>query len=346
VRYYTSLFHGKIYLFDKAALVGSSNLTDGGLRFNREATIRLNEPDDVEIIEELRTLFNELWVAAPVLTAEKLVTFSEAHKRFKPIGNPDALIGDTVGRAEPPSIKVINRKDKAKGIYLESLRRKVSEYRIAFNEVQTLLEENQIHRSELRGIGAENETGLFLNWVRLTHAVGDESWKGAQLRSEDVRRGQILDLGREWSTVERDRVAKEFFEWLRRVRTVFASGDSIDVASDEELTDAILAIHAFHDQYRFTDGGVSYLPTTFWHENDNDVAAVKGALKYLLYGGGEFVERLHDFLYAEHYKVKSFGLSSALELYGTIKPSDYPPVNGRTAKALRYLGFDVRAGMS
>ncbi len=84
----------------------------------------------------------------------------------------------------------------------------------------------------------------------------------------------------------------------------------------------------------------------FWNENDNDIADVKRALKYLVYGGGEFVERLHDFLYDQSYKVKSFGLSSALELYGTVKPNDYPPVNGRIAKALRYLGFNVRGGMN
>ena len=32
----------------------------------------------------------------------------------------------------------------------------------------------------------------------------------------------------------------------------------------------------------------------------------------------------------------------ALELYGTIRPTECPPINGRMAKALRYLGFDVR----
>jgi phosphatidylserine/phosphatidylglycerophosphate/cardiolipin synthase-like enzyme len=101
VRYYTNLFHGKVYLFDKAALVGSSNLTDGGMRFNREATIRLDEPDDVETIEELRALFAELWDSAPVLTTERLKCFTDAYERFKPAGNPDALIGDAVGRAEP-----------------------------------------------------------------------------------------------------------------------------------------------------------------------------------------------------------------------------------------------------
>ena len=39
VRYLTHRFHAKIYIFDDAALVGSSNLTDGGLVANREATL-------------------------------------------------------------------------------------------------------------------------------------------------------------------------------------------------------------------------------------------------------------------------------------------------------------------
>ncbi len=184
VRYYTHLFHGKLYLFDNAALVGSSNLTDGGLRFNREATIRLDEPDDVETIEELRRLFAELWDSAPTLTTEKLKRFTEAYERFRPTGNPDGLIGDAVGKAEPPSIKVVSRKNNSKRIYLERLRRQVSEYRTAFNEVQRLLEENQLHRAELGGIGAANEINLFLNWARLTYASGDESWKEAPLSSE------------------------------------------------------------------------------------------------------------------------------------------------------------------
>jgi hypothetical protein len=69
-------------------------------------------------------------------------------------------------------------------------------------------------------------------------------------------------------------------------------------------------------------------------------------LKYLVHGGGEFVERLHDVLYKSASKIKSFGLSCSLELYGTVKPKDYPPVNGRIAKALRYPGFNVRGGMN
>jgi hypothetical protein len=35
-----------------------------------------------------------------------------------------------------------------------------------------------------------------------------------------------------------------------------------------------------------------------------------------------------------------------LTLFGTAKPKDYPPVNGRITKALRYVGVNVRGGMN
>ena len=64
-------------------------------------------------------------------------------------------------------------------------------------------------------------------------------------------------------------------------------------------------------------------------------------MKYWAHGGGDFAERLHDVLYDRAMKLALFAESCALELYGTIKPQDFPPINGRIVKALRYLGFDV-----
>ena len=75
IRYFTSRFHAKIYVFDRGALLGSSNLTDGGLRSNREAVILLDQDDDADDVDEIRALFVELWNAALVLTPEKLDGF-------------------------------------------------------------------------------------------------------------------------------------------------------------------------------------------------------------------------------------------------------------------------------
>ncbi len=110
-----------------------------------------------------------------------------------------------------------------------------------------------------------------------------------------------------------------------------------------DLIEGLMSLHAFSEQTRFVKKG--NLPDAFWKENDGNVEKVKQTLRYLVHGGGEFIDRLHDVLYDPTRKLGYFGLFCALELYGTIRPEDCPPINGRMAKALRYLGFDVRGNI-
>jgi hypothetical protein len=344
IRYLTHRFHAKIYISDTAALVGSSNLTDGGLRSNREATIRLDQPDDLDAIVELRALFSELWEFAQVLTADKLKTFTETYHRVKQSGpGPDGLIEAAVGRAEPINVNVGSKTRKSERIFLEQLCRQVYEqYRPSFNEVTKLLEENKFRRPELEDLGAANETNRFLNWVRLTYAPGEEAWEAAPKRTQDERRAEILRLGREWTKTDQDKIPTDYIDWLHRVQEIFGTSSGIDAASKEELSEGLLSTHAFSEQARFVKGGRPNLPGAFWHANNEDVGKAKRTLKHLVHGGGDFIERLHDVLYDRSRKLAYFGMFCALELYGTIKPQDCPPMNGRMAKALRYLGFDVR----
>ncbi len=216
-----------------------------------------------------------------------------------------------------------------------------SQYRPAFNKVTELIEAQAFRRPELADVGVANETNLFLSWVRLTYAPG-ESWESATLRSEDGRRDEICALGAEWTTTAKSKVAKKYKEWLHRVKAVFASRASIQEASKEELTAGLMSIHAFYDQLQFAKGGTANLPGRFWGANNHDVAKVKKTLIFLLHGDkGDFTRRLHDVLYDSSRKLRFFGKFCALELYGTVKPDECPPLNGRIAKALRYVGFDV-----
>lgn len=63
-----------------------------------------------------------------------------------------------------------------------------------------------------------------------------------------------------------------------------------------------------------------------------------------MHGEGDFAERLHDVLYDRGYKIALFGRFTALELFGTLRPDLCPPMNGRMAKTLRFIGFDVPGG--
>jgi hypothetical protein len=345
VRYFTHRFHAKIYLFNDEALIGSSNLTDGGLRSNREATICVDMPED---LDELRTLFSELWESAQVLTNEKLAAFtniSESVKRPWPDSNP--RIEAAVGRAEPINSSVQSRKQTTERMFLEDLRREVYEqYRPSFSEVTNILGENGFRRPELGSVGPAYGTNRFLNWVRLTYVSGDDAWQSAPFRPTDDRRSEILRLGREWAETESDRsqIPEEYLDWLGNVLVAFGTRDSVDAASKESIMKGLLSVHAFSEQSRFVKGGTPNLPTAFWKANNQDLDKVKGTIAYLIYGTGDFIQRLHDVLFEPARKLGYFGRFCALELFGTVRPDECPPMNGRTAKALRYLGFNVHTG--
>jgi hypothetical protein len=166
IRYFTGRrFHAKNYISDEAALVGSSNLTDGGLRLNREAMISLDHEHDYDAIDDLRTFFSELWQFAEELTPEKLTTFERKFNELKRPGpDPDSLIAAAVGEAEPPNINVASAKKTSPQLFLKQLQHLVyGQYRPAFNYVTDILQEKSFRRPELADVGIANETNLFLS---------------------------------------------------------------------------------------------------------------------------------------------------------------------------------------
>lgn len=344
VRYLTGRFHAKIYIFDDAALLGSSNLTDGGLYSNREAVICLDQPDDEDAIEDVRSLFLELWDAGHVLTTEVLVKFAKAHadaKRGRP--DQDKEIEEAIGKAEPPNINVASHEKSKERIFLEGLRQLVYEqYRPAFNEVTSILDGHGFRRSDLADVGIANETNRFLNYVRLAHVIGDDAWRSAPLRNAEDRSSQIIIYGQEWVNAADSKVPEDYAAWLQTVRAIFGTRESLGNASKEEVTAGLMSLHAFIEQLRFVKGGKVNLPPEFWKRNNNDLSRVKDCLMYLLHGPGDFIQRLHDLIYDPNRKLALFGRFCALELYGTIFPEECPPMNGRMAKALRFLGYDVK----
>lgn len=344
VRYLTSRFHAKIYIFDDTALLGSSNLTAGGLFANREAVICLDQPDDTDAVEDIRALFVELWDAGQVLTREKLDEFAKVQAAIKKrVGDPEKEIESAIGKAEPPNIRVESHEKSKERLFLESLRQLVYEqYRPAFNEVTGILTANNFRRGDLADVGIANETNRFLNYVRLTHAQGDDAWQTAPLRNPDERRTLIVGFGKEWIAAANNKVPQDYAAWLRTVRHVFGTREAIQEAAKDEITDALMSLHAFIEQSRFVKGGATNLPIEFWKRNNDDLTLVKSTLAHLLHGPDDFIKRLHDVLYEPSRKLALFGRFCALELFGTVFPELCPPMNGRMAKALRFLGFDVK----
>jgi len=338
IRYYTSRFHAKIYLFDDCALLGSSNLTDPGMKGNREATLLVRDTDQVQ---DIRALCQELWSGAPVLTPATLLSFETAIRSLPPLFDPDAKIANAVEKAEPASIVIGSNKKSSEYIFLQSLRARVYEqFKPSFDKVTAVLSEYGYHRPEWNAEDRGSETNRFLNWARLTKGAGDE-WSRAPLRKPTELDSEIRSLGAEWVATHDPKIPSDYFDNMRHLRQVFLDKQTLLSASKEHLSQALMGIHAFEEQIRFISGGYAGIINFFWRENDQDVERIKRSLNHLLFDNEEFIRRLYDVLNFPEWKIRYFGESCALELSGTVKPDMCPPMNGRSAKALRCIGFDV-----
>ncbi len=71
---------------------------------------------------------------------------------------------------------------------------------------------------------------------------------------------------------------------------------------------------------------------------------VRQLLHYVLYEGADkdLWERLYHAGRDDEYRIPRYGLNSIGEVIGWARPELVPPRNGRTSKALRALGFDVK----
>lgn len=81
-----------------------------------------------------------------------------------------------------------------------------------------------------------------------------------------------------------------------------------------------------------------------WKERNKKGWGIRELLHYVLYDGREsdVWERLYHAGKDPEYTLPRYGLNSLAEMIGWARPDVVPPRNGRTSKALRALGYDVR----
>jgi hypothetical protein len=284
-------------------------------------------------------LFAELWDAAPTLTDDKLKKYEEVYNNLrKKNSKVEEDIEAALGQAQPGNINVKSHKKSNKQNSLENLRRQVYEQFLpAFKEVTTILEKQNLRRPELADIGIENEASRFLNYVYRTHVKGNKTWKTAQLKSADESRRAIEQLAQKWVDAKNNEIPEDHPDWLLKVQVTFGTREAIVDANKDQIMDGLMSLHAFSKHIRRRKSR-----DEFWKNNNHDLDHVKSELTHLIHGHGDFIERFHD-LIDGRMKLEHIGYFSALELFGTIKPDECPPMNGRIAKALRFLGFDVKA---
>jgi hypothetical protein len=345
MRYYTDRgFHAKLYIVGNVALVGSANLTDSGLKTNREVSVVLHKDVDSGF-GDLVSLYEMFWSSAETLTLDVLAQYELA---FRLIGSPkeeaefQAKLEALVPAARVPSARVGSEKVRKEQAFLQKYHRKYDEQLIpAFREVETVFGEFGQRRPEFEGEDPLIEIGRFLGWSRVVQAPG-EAWKETTLAEPSERRRRVRVSLHEWIT-STDTKAGDMYDAdketsrIRWLREALASPEAVAALSYDDMFRALIGVHAFNDRLRHVSGGEAGLKAQF---AENPLPRIKVTLSHLLYGSGVALNRAYDCIHNEQWKLAGFGEACVMELLGWLDPKR-PPINGRTIKALRFFGFNV-----
>lgn len=340
IRYFTSSrFHSKLYVFgDEVALVGSANLTDAGVQSNQEVCVAIDSEDPR--YERLVQVFQSYWDNAAPLDEQTLRNFKIIKQQNK-ISNEaevDEKIRHAFGDIAPLGIKVGDRQS-AEQVYLSDYKRGYQEFLSAYRQVETIYNGFNDRKIVEKILPLRIEIDQLFNFIREKYAPG-ENYADTPLLydpelTQNLKHYIQLWLVQPWSYLE-----KEIVENYSRIVKVLGSRETINAAEFGDLLDALTVCHAFHDTRRFHKGGLNGLRTDFMRDNDLD--RVRRTLTYLLFGPGDFIDRMGNCIFNEEYSLRWFGRSCVQEVLGWVNGQNIPICNGRTVKAMRYLGFDVK----
>lgn len=338
VRFYTSEdFHAKFYILGHHALLGSANLTDRGMLSNRELSIELSSTD--ERFAELPGYFDELWASASALTTDALKRFTAWHKAFRPPKEPPIEGIDPSG---PPTVHVSSRTTSRERTYIETFRKSYDEKLIpAHRQISGMYLGLGLRHPEFAHLPIEYEFDRFLNWIKLEHTTEEDLFK-APFRTRAESEATALAYANKWFGTEGIKIDEDRTSRIARLKEIFADEESFADAEPADVLDALEGCAAFVEQERFTKGGLEPLRKAF--KSSNSELRLRESFGNLAFGRDQYVERIYDSIYSPRYKLAHFGKSCVLELFGWINTQNVPPFNGRTIKALRFLGFDVMDG--
>jgi len=341
IRFFTTqTFHSKLYIFaEKAALVGSANLTQAGMNTNQEICVEI--PRDNESFDELVMLYNSYWNTADVLTPTALEKYKELSNTYPAPLAPtlENKILETFGTIEPTSNIEVGKKTPSKEqVFLTSYRRTYQEFRTAFEEVLHIYSANGRRQHPEEIVPLRIEIDQFFSYVRETFSKGD-SYLDEPLRAGSDRVALVKARMDDWFN-QRWKYLDEYIPiHLPRIQDRLGNEKNIETATMDELLDALDVCHSFHDRLRFFRGGHETHLRVF--KEQNELTQLKKVLLYLLHGKDEYVTRMGNCIFDQKYGLKQFGRSVVQELLGWVNNDGIPICNSRTVKALRYLGYEV-----
>lgn len=339
IRFFTDRkFHPKLYIFGNTiAFLGSSNLTNSGITSNQEVNVAIEEEID---ITNLQKIFAEYWDEAEPLTEnilnEFLIIENFINEDESIIENKyEKELKNKIGEFKFNSDVNINKNKKIKSsIFASAFKKKYQLFLDKYKFLEEIYTELTLNKRKADDLPIQMEIDQFLSWIRDDYANGD-TYKDVKELDKDTIKNKILKYINEF-LVCTTYIKNEYIDNYNFVKSKLSSEENINKMSEYDISKCLLFINAFKSRTRYQHGDKKMLELFF---EKNDIQKIKDVVNYLLYGSGDYQDRIANCIYEDNYSLFQFGESCLKELFGLMNNKNIPPCNDRTLKVMQWLGF-------
>lgn len=362
------IFHPKVIWWGGyGAYIGSANLTDNGWVGNIELGVFFSEEDIVEngLETELADFFEQVDLRSHALTDEIYKELFDLEvKEFKAktarSGDKSSFDKKRIIPKLPPlqQISPRNTDERRRNAFLKEWRDTLQILR----DIADLVSDKSSQPVWLptwtpRGVQADQ----FLHAYYYNHVLQGQKATHHQLYEVNSKNPELALINAiawwkgtteapswEDETINNSRVLRESLR-ASKIKTL-AEDEFIEVCKHiHALTDHCLRVRNSTlglpaNQYTEKNERIVILGKYLWHQRTANNLNVVEVLDYVLYGGSieSVPERIWNSIDSVNYNIPHLGISTLGEIVGWALPDTYPPRNGRTSKALKALGYNVK----
>lgn len=277
-----------------------------------------------------------------MLTPERLATYAKLYETLQP-NAAEARLDQDLAAAFGDVVPLLGIRESAvepaaDQLFLENYRRTYQEFLSAYRSIETAYAKDGRRLQPEERVPLRIEVDLFLSFIRETFTRGDD-YAQQPLRDLAAIATFAAEHFDQWFTKRWPYLDNHIPGNYAKIVAALGTRASIERASAEELFAALDVCHSFHDRFRFYSGGHETMRAAFLA--DNEVVQVRRVLCHLLHDPGDYVARMGACIFQPAYKLHHVGRSVVQEVFGWVNRERVPVCNGRTVKALRYLGADV-----
>lgn len=323
IKFLTRAFHSKLTFFTfknglNAAIIGSSNYTNGGLENNIETNVYLSGEKELLNINDH---FNEIWSNSPQLSPVDINKYIPIYQKAMQNRKKD---DDEIDSFEKKNIAP-RVKNSAPFIRKEGLI--YYEFWKCVDEVKELVKEIKLPKLPIY-----LTIDHFWHWIKV---IWDKN-ESQRMKNDPVYRKKMIPLlfkrfleydGENYNWIQNLKGRADFFHKLLNQKDILL----LTRKNAKEIYNHLNSGGGPSTRFAYDDSFVS----------NNDIAKIRSSLNYLLYSDADIAERISRLAFDPEYKLSYFGKNNIQELIGWVH-ENMPPRNDKASTAIELIGYEYR----